>query len=51
MDCAQIADVLEEQGPGVYTVHVWATLDGESAIISAVSIFHEVELPEGYGSR
>ena len=45
MDCAQIADVLEEHGPGVYTVQVWATLDGEPAINSAVSVFHEVEVP------
>ena len=37
MDCAQIADVLEEHGPGIYTVQVWATLDGEPADISGVS--------------
>ena len=47
MDCAQIADVLEEHGPGVYGVVVRATLDGEPVSVSAVSVFYEVEVPEG----
>ena len=46
---ADVSDVLDHHGPGVYTVQVWATLDGEPAVISAVSVFHEVEVPEGYG--
>ena len=46
---ADVGDVLEEHGPGVYTVQVWATLGGEPTVISTVSVFHEVDVPEGYG--
>jgi hypothetical protein len=28
---------------------VWAKLDGEMEVISRYAIFHEVEVPEGYG--
>ena len=42
-----VSDVLDHHGPGVYTVQVWATLEGEPAVISAVSVFYEVEVPEG----
>ena len=48
---ADVTDVLDHHGPGLYTVQVWATLEGEPAVISAVSVFHEVEVPEGYGPR
>ena len=48
---ADVSDVLREHGPGVYTVHVWARLDGEMEVISEYSVFHEVEVPEGYGDR
>ena len=48
---ADVSDVLDHHGPGIYTVQVWATLDGEPAVISAVSVFHEVQVPEGYGPR
>ena len=44
---ADVGGLLEQYGPGVYAVQVWATVDGAPAIISAVSVFHEVELPEG----
>ena len=44
---ADVSDILDHHGPGVYTVQVWATLEGEPAIISAVSVFHEVDVPEG----
>lgn len=44
---ADVSDVLDHHGPG----QVWATLDGEPAVISAVSVFHEVEVPEGYEPR
>ena len=30
----------------MYTVHGWARLDGEMALISTYAIFHEVEVPE-----
>ena len=42
---ADISEALERHGPGVYTVQVWATVDGEPAVISGYSVFHEVELP------
>ena len=48
---ADVSDVLDHHGPGVYTVQVWATLEGEPAVISSVSVFHEVEMPEGYGRQ
>ena len=48
---ADVGDILHYHGPGVYTVQVWATLEGEPAVISAVSVFHEVEVPEGYELR
>ena len=41
---ADVSDILDHHGPGVYTVQVWATLDGEPAVIFAVSVFHQVEL-------
>ena len=39
---ADITDILAVHGPGVYTVLVWGTLDGEMEIISTYSVFHEV---------
>ena len=46
---ADVGEVLREHGPGVYTVEVWARFDGEMVVISRYSVFHEVEVPEGYG--
>ena len=48
---ADVSDVLDHHGSGVYTVQVWATLEGEPAVISAVSVFHGVEVPEGYSGQ
>ena len=45
---ADLTEVLEQYGRGVYPVQVWATVGGGPAVISAVSVFQEVELPEGY---
>ena len=45
---ADVGDLLEEHGAGVYTVHVWAVLDGEPLVISKYSIWHGVEKPVGY---
>ena len=45
---ADVGKALEKQGPGVYTVRVWAVLDEKSLIISAYSIWHEIERPGGY---
>ena len=48
---ADVGGVLERHGPGVYAVQVWATVDGEPAVISGYSVFHQVELSEGYGRQ
>ena len=48
---ADLAEVLDEHGPGVYTVVVWAPVNGRQAVVSAYSIFHETEPLEGYGPR
>ncbi len=45
---ADVSELLERHGPGVYTVQVWARLDGEMEVISSHASFHEVEVPEGY---
>ena len=45
---ADIADVVTEHGPGVYTVLVWGRIGDEFVLISRYSIFHEAEPPEGY---
>ncbi len=47
---ADLASVIAEHGAGVYTVLVWAPIEGTGARapISQISIFHEVEPPEGY---
>ena len=51
---ADVGEVLDKHGPGVYTVALTATLEGvgekdRSYVISEHSIFHGVEVPEGYG--
>ena len=43
---ADIRKVLDEHGSGVYTVLVWGNIDGENAVISQYSIFHEVVPPD-----
>ena len=45
---ADLRDVLDAHGPGVYTVVLWGTLDGESEMISIYSIFHDIPRPTGY---
>ena len=42
--------ILRQHGPGVYTVVLWANLDGEKEVVSEYSIFHETEPPDRYGS-
>ncbi len=39
---ADLSDVLEEHGAGVYSLIVWASIDGERVIISEYSIFYSV---------
>lgn len=49
---ADLSSVLDEYGPGVYTVAVLAELEGIGQygheVISEYSIFHEVTVPGGY---
>lgn len=45
---ADLSEVLAVYGPGVYSVVVWGQIDGEQAVISEYSIFHEIEPPGGY---
>lgn len=53
---ADISDLLDRYGPGVYTVVLVAKLEGEpggreAMVISEYSIFHEVEAPRTYGQE
>ena len=45
---ADVGALLEEHGPGVYTIYVFGELDGETTILSEYSIFHGTEPPAGY---
>ena len=45
---ADLIDVLENNGKGVYTVNVWAWIDGERTVISEYSIFHGITPPDAY---
>ena len=38
--------VLEDHGPGVYAVVMWALLNGRPEVISGSAIFPEVGVPE-----
>ena len=46
---ADIRDVLDQHGPGVYRVVVWGPVGGVPTFISQYPIFHDVEPPSGYG--
>ncbi len=43
---ADIGRILERHGPGVYTVTVWGTADGEAVPIAERSIFHGTDPPQ-----
>ncbi len=45
---ANIAEVVGRHGAGVYTVTLWAMIDGEDAVVSQYSIFHGVTPPDTY---
>ena len=45
---ADIEDVLDEHGPGIYTVILFGILDGDPEVISEYPIFHGVPRPPGY---
>ena len=48
---ADLSEVVEEYGPGVYSAIVWAPVNGEHAVVSEYSIFHGAEPPSGYEPR
>ena len=48
---ADLSDVLEKRGPGVYTIAVWGTAGGEDVVISEYSIFYEITPPDTYSSN
>ena len=43
---ANIQQVIDKHGDGVYTILVWGSIDGEDAIISQHSIFHGITPPD-----
>ena len=45
---ADIGNVLEHHGPGVYTVFVWARIGSDRVPVSQYSLFHGVEPPNTY---
>ena len=45
---ADISKILRQYGHGVYTVMLWADIDGARAVISEYSIFHAVTPPDTY---
>ena len=48
---ADIKDVLNEYGNGVYTIVVFGKVDGENIVISEYSIFHGITPPDTYTPR
>ena len=47
---ANISDILQKNGSGVYTVMLWGEVDGEDTVISQYSIFHDTTPPTDYRS-
>ena len=45
---ADLEDLLERHGVGVYSIIMWGRIGGEDVVISEYSIFHGVTPPEGY---
>ncbi len=46
---ANIASVLKQHGPGVYSIMVWAPVNGQEIPVSQYSIFHKIQPSDGYG--
>ena len=40
---ADVREVIDVHGPGVYRVVLWGTIDGEREVISEYALFHEIE--------
>ncbi len=45
---ADIGEVVQRYGPGVYTVILWSQFGGEDEPVSEYSIFYGVEPPDTY---
>lgn len=45
---ADLSDVVDDHGPGVYSIMVWGTIGGEDVVISQYSIFYQVTPPDTY---
>ena len=45
---ADISEVLDKHGDGVYSVLVWGLIDGQDAVLSEYSIFHGIVPPDAY---
>ena len=48
---ADLNDVIEEHGAGVYTILVWGKSGGEDVVISEYSIFHGITPADTYSSQ
>ena len=45
---ADISPILDQHGPGVYSVVLWGSVGGADAVISEYSIFHGITSPDPY---
>ena len=45
-----VSEVLDEYGPGIYTVTLWGERSGDDVIVSEYSIFHEIKPTGAYSS-
>ena len=45
-----LSDVIDEHGPGVYSIIVWGTIGGERVVISEYSMFYQVTPPDTYSA-
>ena len=45
---ADIGDILDLKGPGVYQLLFWGTVYGKPKVVADYQIFHRVPLPKGY---
>ena len=45
---ADMGELVAKHGPGVYSVMLWGTVDGEPRVISQYSMYHDVTPPTAY---
>ena len=45
---ADLEDLLERHGAGVYSIIMWGRIGGEDVVISEYSIFHGITAPDTY---